>query len=141
MWAFFFFPTVGYGERQDDRMTSATNLDDAFLEKQTRALRAEQEMLERELARIARKDVVGEDYHARFENIGRSEDDNALEEERYEAARSSEQSLELHLRDVRSALVRLANGTYGVCAVCQSPIDRRRLEALPSATACVQHGT
>lgn len=136
----FLFADVRYGEEYDCMMTSSAHFDAAFLEEQTLKLRAEQETLERELARIARKDAVGEDYHAKFENIGRSEDDNALEEERYEAARSSEQSLELHLRDVRSALVRLEDGTYGVCTVCQSPIDRRRLEALPSATACVQHG-
>jgi len=41
------------------------------------------------------------------------------------------------LRQVNRALERLNAGTYGICAVCDEPIDPRRLEALPFAEICI----
>jgi DnaK suppressor protein len=40
--------------------------------------------------------------------------------------------------DVRRALVKLDDGTYGSCDVCGRPIPAGRLEALPWATLCVE---
>jgi len=106
---------------------------------QQRKLEDEKARLETELQRIARKDPSSEDYHAVFEQVGRGQDENASEEEQYEAARSVEQSLEVQLRDVNAALARIASGTYGLCGTCRAPIDQQRLEALPSARFCRQH--
>lgn len=117
----------------------STSLDAAFLTSQKVALDAEKARLESDLARFAKRDPVGEDYHARFEQIGRHEDENAQEEEGYEAARSVEQSMEVQLRDVNRALQNLASGTYGTCAQCGAPIDQARLAALPSASTCRAH--
>ena len=39
---------------------------------------------------------------------------------------------------VRAALERLANGTYGVCELCDGPIDYGRLMVFPEAESC--HG-
>lgn len=41
------------------------------------------------------------------------------------------------LREVEAALVRVGNGTYGICQRCSEPIAVRRLEAVPWATCCV----
>ncbi|MBA2731876.1 MAG: TraR/DksA family transcriptional regulator [Acidobacteria bacterium] len=35
--------------------------------------------------------------------------------------------------DIDQALLRIDEGSYGVCATCGKPIDERRLEALPTA--------
>jgi len=35
--------------------------------------------------------------------------------------------------DIDQALLRIEEGTYGVCARCGKPIDERRLEAVPTA--------
>lgn len=35
--------------------------------------------------------------------------------------------------DIDQALLRIKEGSYGVCARCNRPIDDRRLEALPTA--------
>ena len=35
--------------------------------------------------------------------------------------------------DIDQALMRIDEGTYGVCARCGKPIDERRLEAMPTA--------
>jgi RNA polymerase-binding protein DksA len=41
------------------------------------------------------------------------------------------------LRDIESALMRIATRTYGVCANCAEPIARERLEAYPTAKRCL----
>lgn len=41
------------------------------------------------------------------------------------------------LTQVRAALTRLDNGTYGICAKCGKEINPKRLERLPYATLCI----
>lgn len=43
------------------------------------------------------------------------------------------------VEDADAALARLAEGTYGRCAVGGEPIPDARLEARPTATTCVAH--
>jgi len=37
------------------------------------------------------------------------------------------------IADIDQALLRIKEGSYGICAHCNQPIDERRLEALPTA--------
>ena len=48
------------------------------------------------------------------------------------------QNAERLLEQVRDALRRLDDGTYGKCESCRKPIDPARLEALPYATLCLR---
>jgi RNA polymerase-binding protein DksA len=41
------------------------------------------------------------------------------------------------LAEIDAALVRIDEGTYGICVRCGKPIGRERLEALPWATLCI----
>ena len=43
------------------------------------------------------------------------------------------------LNQVRDALGRLANGTFGTCIVDGGPIEEPRLEALPWTPYCLKH--
>ena len=43
------------------------------------------------------------------------------------------------LREVREALLRIDNGTYGRCVVDGEPIDEKRLEAMPWTPYCLKH--
>lgn len=43
------------------------------------------------------------------------------------------------IEDVDAALARLSDGTYGRCGVCGERIPRARLDALPTATTCIDH--
>jgi DnaK suppressor protein len=43
------------------------------------------------------------------------------------------------LDDVRLALGRIADGSYGRCIVDEEPIDEKRLEAVPWAKYCARH--
>jgi DnaK suppressor protein len=49
------------------------------------------------------------------------------------AGRDSEQ-----LAQIEAALGRIADGSYGVCAVCGQEIPKSRLDAVPWATLCVR---
>ena len=42
------------------------------------------------------------------------------------------------LREIDEALVRIANGTYGVCVVSGTPIGKPRLEVQPWAKYCIE---
>jgi DnaK suppressor protein len=41
------------------------------------------------------------------------------------------------IHDIRAALERIAEGTYGLCEDCEEPIAKRRLDAVPWARLCV----
>ena len=45
--------------------------------------------------------------------------------------------LESELEDVDRAFRHLENGTYGVCDACGKPIEKARLEAIPTARFCL----
>src|SRR5476651_2191390 len=61
------------------------------------------------------------------------------------AASEVNQSLTLRLRDrerilllkIEGALLKIENGTYGTCDVCEEAIEPKRLEARPVATMCI----
>lgn len=96
-----------------------------------RLLALERELVERlgaetETARAARDDqpdagdlalvdVLKEEYFALAEN------DSAI------------------LAQVRAALRRTEDGTYGLCVVDGEPIDEKRLEAVPWTSYCLKH--
>ena len=48
------------------------------------------------------------------------------------ALRLGERSSQV-VADIDQALLRMKEGSYGICARCSQPIDERRLEALPTA--------
>jgi RNA polymerase-binding transcription factor DksA len=94
----------------------------------TRALlEAERDSLRAELA-----DLVGQDYDANFA------DTSQVTAERGEAEALAN-TLRETLDDVEAALVKLDEGTYGLCEECNEPIAPARLEAMPAARHCITH--
>jgi len=41
------------------------------------------------------------------------------------------------LRAIDAALLRMADGSYGICAACDRPIDVKRLNLTPQALRCI----
>ena len=41
------------------------------------------------------------------------------------------------IRDIQAALLRIEDGTYGICGQCGQEISAGRLQAVPEATRCV----
>ena len=54
-----------------------------------------------------------------------------------EALEGLDEVLHSEIRQIRMALLRIGNGTYGNCANCGKPIARARLAARPIATRCI----
>ncbi len=42
------------------------------------------------------------------------------------------------LRNIRAALARMDEGTYGICVRCEEPISPKRLEAVPWTPFCIR---
>jgi RNA polymerase-binding transcription factor DksA len=55
-----------------------------------------------------------------------------------EALEGVDDVLRAEAQQVRLALARIDNGTYGTCANCGEDIPRARLEARPIATRCIK---
>lgn len=63
-------------------------------------------------------------------------DEVLLAGERELAIRNLDREARL-LRDIRSALARIADGSYGICSYCEEDIAPRRLDAVPWASYCL----
>lgn len=100
-------------------------------------LEAEKTQLEKELGRIAKPTAAQGDYETTFSDMGTDEDENASEVEEYADNLALENNLEKQLREIMDALVRMENGTYGICENCGQEIPVERLRAYPAAKECL----
>ena len=105
---------------------------------------AEKKLLESELSSVGRrsKDVPGDWEAVPPQTESEAEPDKNIAAdmvEGFEEAVATEGELEQRLSQIDSALKRMADGTYGVCRVCQKDIEEERLMANPAATTCIEH--
>lgn len=63
--------------------------------------------------------------------------DQAIDLADDEALEGIDEVLRAEIRQIRFALLRIKNGTYGTCANCGADIMRERLVARPIATRCI----
>jgi DnaK suppressor protein len=64
-------------------------------------------------------------------------EEEATESMELEKRLALENRLQLMLTEVDKALLKMDNGTYGLCDMCNLPIDPARMEALPQAILCI----
>jgi DnaK suppressor protein len=64
-------------------------------------------------------------------------EEQATQLESQDALEGIEKSKLQEIGQIREALRRIAQGSYGVCVQCGEPIDPKRLAALPTATRCI----
>jgi DnaK suppressor protein len=87
------------------------------------------------------KHAEGARWLGRREGLAIERTPDALDEVQFAAARElSTRNLEREssvLREVRAALDRISDGSYGVCSHCEEEITLKRLQALPWATLCI----
>jgi DnaK suppressor protein len=98
----------------------------------------EKTRLEEELGVIGKPTDKEGDYETKFDDIGRGKEDNASEVEEYADNVAVEDNLESQLKEVRDALLRMENGTYGICENCKQEVDIERLRAYPAARGCIK---
>ena len=103
-----------------------------------------QVLLERERDEVTRRlAALTEDYEG---VVAASRDTNADDEHDPEGATIAFERAQVdamvrearhHLAEIDAALVRVADGSYGICEVCGQPIPSGRLEARPTSRTCV----
>lgn len=110
-----------------------------FMEK----LAEELDLLEGELSRVGRPNPENPaDWEPTPEDMDITPSDlndmgDAVEEAGTRIAIEGE--LENRLGEVKDALARIESNTYGMCEVCDEPIEEKRLEANPAARTCMKH--
>lgn len=102
-----------------------------FMQEMKQRLLAEQVTLTQELS------VLEKRGQTRFPEYGRQDEDNAMEMADYESARATTKALEERLAQVRQALERIEQGTYGLTKDDQL-IPEDRLRANPAATTLIE---
>ena len=108
-------------------------------QKLIKSLDEEKAVIEGELNKIAKiNPVVKNDYQAIFPKVDQADtsDEKAHSVTDYEEERAIEQNLELRLKDINETLQKLSEGTYGYCSNCKTPIEEKRLKAMPVANLC-----
>ena len=85
------------------------------------------------------KERVGEIEEELHQPLDRDLEDQAIELADDDAQAGVESVLEQEIVQIEAALDRIANGTYGTCAVCGDEIAYERLKARPVATRCIVH--
>ena len=66
-------------------------------------------------------------------------DDQAVINEQNDVRKNLLVEAQQNLELVNNALLRIENGTYGICTVSGEEIEPARLEAVPFATTCMKH--
>jgi DnaK suppressor protein len=117
-------------------------MDKKLIEDLKQKLEEEKKSITKELESFASQDPnLKHNWEAKYPNREEGDkDEEADEVQEYENALSLEYSLELKLKDVKNALEKIENGTYGVCEKCGKKIDEKRLLACPEAKTCLRCG-
>ncbi len=106
-------------------------------------LEKELALVEKELSEVARKNP---DNNNDWEPIETELDDDHADDndvadglENFDENISLTNQLETRYDDIKNALEKIKEGTYGKCEVGREEIPLERLEANPSARTCVKH--
>lgn len=106
-------------------------------------LDAEKKLLEEELNKVGRRNPDSPtDWipaPAADSRVHADENLAADEIEEFEENLAIVNTLEVRYQEVKSALEKMDQGTYGTCSVCGEEIEADRLEANPSASTCKKH--
>lgn len=94
-----------------------------------------------ELVQLESKEIVPLESTGELSGYDNHPADTATELYEKEKEIALNEQAARHLEDVRAALKRIENGTYGYCVECNQPIPVERLRALPTAQRCATHAT
>lgn len=119
-------------------------LDNQFLKQQKEKLEKIKDKLIKELESVAVKDSAGTgSWEIRFPAHNGGTGSSALEDATDEVEELAtrlplERDLEYRLKEVDTALEKIAQKTYGQCEKCKKPISRERLQLYPEARKCIK---
>lgn len=94
-----------------------------------------------ELKAIGINNPETDDWEATPEEAGTEADPNSSADnvEDWNERRATLSDLERDYHNVKRALAKIKNGTYGTCEISGQPIEERRLAIKPEARTCATH--
>lgn len=114
-----------------------------LLEELKAKLEEQKNSVEKELENFAKKDPnLKHNWDAKYPNREDSDKDEVADDaQEYDTALSLEYSLEIKLKDIKLALEKIENDSYGICEKCGKEIEEERLKAVPEAKFCIKDNT
>jgi RNA polymerase-binding transcription factor len=88
---------------------------------------------------ISRRGRSGVEEQATGDGAAGDLGDDSVEDAQKSLAFTEDEADAKVLDEIRLALDRVADGSYGRCLVDEQPIDEKRLEAIPWAKHCTKH--
>ena len=89
----------------------------------------------------SRRDELEEKFRKLKKSLRKAHDkdseEQAVERAHEKVVEGLEESVRVELEQIYDAFSRIEKNTYGICAVCESPIAVKRLEALPYTDRCI----
>jgi len=83
-----------------------------------------------------RAQKLSEELSRQHMDLSKDSEDQAQELENEEVAQALVQETQQELQQVKHAILRLKQGVYAQCELCQQPIETDRLLALPYTALC-----
>jgi RNA polymerase-binding transcription factor DksA len=105
-------------------------------------LESELARLDTELEAIATFEEATVDWLAKPDPTELSEADENTEAdgvEEWQEREATVTQIETLYHTTKRALEKITAGTFGICEICQKPIEADRLEVLPTARTCKEH--
>ena len=101
--------------------------------------KAKQRLLDLKQEYQTRVDKIQHDMQNPDTDMTQDWDDQAVINEQNDVRKNLLVKAQQNLELVNNALLRIENGTYGICTVSGEEIEPERLEAVPFATTCIKH--
>jgi len=100
-------------------------------------------LIEKELNDVGRKNPDNKaDWEAEpadLDTDSADQTETADKMEEFEENTAVLKDLEVRYNDIKDALTKIEKGIYGLCEVCQAPIEEERLLANQAARTCKKH--
>ena len=104
-----------------------------IVDRNKEVLEKEKKQLEKEIDYYKMEDPYLNPDRSNFNTL----DDDITETEGHDRIIATILNLRQRLSEVKKALVRIEDGSYGICKNCGKSIPEERLEAMPSAAICM----
>jgi DnaK suppressor protein len=100
-------------------------------------LEGEKKTLESDLGKFAKKSSGNSgDFETKYPDYGRGEEENESELIAYNTLKNIEEAIETRLAEIKEALIRLEQNTYGNCSKCGKEIEIEKLNTNPTSILC-----
>lgn len=87
---------------------------------------------------MARIDAIENDVHHREQPVEKDFAEQATQSENDDVLNALDDEAKMVVQQIDHALLRIKDGSYGICEKCGEPISEKRLEAIPYTSLCIK---